>query len=114
MRPGLDESGLLAAFFGSMVFLIAVSCVSQWWATRWGRSVVSLDAALFIALLPTALHYLTGLSLRDEFFTYYYAGSMYLACATSLWRAYQYVRFHLQDGAEPPGPPEPQDAIPTA
>lgn len=73
-----DEIGALFAFWSSVLFLIGYSLLAKWWKHQVGWTVASFDFGLIIAMMPSALHYVLGLNLRDVFFAWYYGCSLIL------------------------------------
>lgn len=80
------NASVLTAFFSTLTFLLGYSALARWWRSPIGRAVASLDGALLLALLPSALHQLLGLNLRYVWFAWYYAASLFLVSAITLWR----------------------------
>lgn len=77
--------------------------------------MVSLDAALMLALLPTVLRLAFHLSIKYYvFFTWYFIISLYVVAATTLWRLHTitYVQSHPDaDEAPADNPPEEIEAL---
>ena len=82
----LDRWAVLYAFGCSLLFLIGVSLIWKWWRSLAGRAMVLLDVMLALALLPSAIHQVFGLSLISEAFAWYYFGSLVSVGTTILWR----------------------------
>lgn len=81
-----DETAVLCAWFSSVIFLVGYSLIATWWRHPIGQAVAFLDACLVIALFPSVLHQLFGLSVISVFFAWYYGGSLFLVAAITLWR----------------------------
>jgi len=81
-----DHVSAIVAFFSTLTFLVGYSLLAPWWRSPVGRAVASLDMALLLALLPSALHLLFGLNVSYPWFAWYYGGSLFLVSAITLWR----------------------------
>jgi hypothetical protein len=82
-----DNIAALTAFLTTVVFLVGYSVLAPWWRNPVGRAVASLDVALLLALLPSALRQVFGLHFtRDGWFTWYYGATLLLVSAVTLWR----------------------------
>lgn len=109
-----DETAVLCAWFSSVVFLLGYSVIARWWLSPIGQAVAFLDACLVIALFPSVLHQLFGLSVISIFFAWYYGSSLFLVAAITLWRLALIVgvqrsstpRRHLAHVPEQRGGPE--------
>jgi hypothetical protein len=81
-----DEVMLLYAFFASVVFLVHYWVRADWWETPLGTALFCMDGALALALLPSALHYLTGLNTGHVAFAWYYGASLGVVGSVTVWR----------------------------
>ena len=87
-----DEAALLFAAANSVVFVVVYTLVAPWWRHEVGRAIVAFDAAIFLALLPSSLHYLAGVNLRSTFWPWYYGASLLATGLITAWRAVVVVR----------------------
>lgn len=87
-----DEAAILFAAAMTVLFLVVYTLVAPWWRRSTGRGVVAFDAAVFLALLPSALHYLLGVNLVNAFFAWYYGCSLLSAGLITAWRTVVVVR----------------------
>jgi hypothetical protein len=81
-----DEWAPVAACAAAVIFLIGYSVLAKWWRHPEGQAVASLDVCLVIALTPSVLHQLFGLSVLHLWYAWYYGSSIYLVALITLWR----------------------------
>jgi hypothetical protein len=96
---GFDEFALLFSFWSSLVFIVGYTLISPWWRHMVGRSIVAMDVALMLTLLPSALHLMFGLSPRAGFFGWYDGFGFILVGLIALWRLWMFWR--VQTDATP-------------
>ena len=78
--------GTIAASVASIVFLLGVSWIFPWWQSMAGRAMVTIDAALFVALFPAFLHFVFGLNTETDFFVWYYGASLWIVAIVTIAR----------------------------
>ncbi|HWU22992.1 MAG TPA: hypothetical protein VN088_15760, partial [Nocardioides sp.] len=80
------QSAVLFTAAMSALFVVEYTALAPWWRHRMGRAIVAFDAAIMLALLPAALHYLFGLSVASAFFAWYDGTSLLGAGLITGWR----------------------------
>lgn len=88
MAVDLIEAGVWFAFACTVLFVVVYSAVDRWWRHQVGWTMVGLDFALFLILVPSLLHYVWGLNLGQPGFAWYYAGTLFASGLITLWRAW--------------------------
>jgi hypothetical protein len=78
--------GTVASEIASLIFLLGVTWIFPWYETMAGRAMVTLDAALAIALFPAFLHFIFGLNTNTMFFVWYYGVSLWLVAIVTVSR----------------------------
>lgn len=103
----LSDLGNDAVFFacaGSVAFLAVYLLLARGWRTEIGRALIMLDAGLTLALGPSVVHRITGLSLASIAYAWYFTGSIALVGAATWWRTWFVIRVQWrsrhQDGTE--------------
>lgn len=93
------EVELLATFFSALVFIAAYSLLAPWWRYSIGRTIVALDAAVALTLLPQTLHMLFGVhvlsDIRWAWFTLVTFGAVPVVI---LWRLWIFWRIQRRGG----------------
>lgn len=74
----LGNDVVFFAWAGSVAFLLVYVLLARGWRTKLGRALIRLDAGLTLALGPSVLHRLFGLSLASLPFAWYYVASIAL------------------------------------
>ena len=90
-----DEFALLFSFWCSVVFIVGYTAISPWWRYTVGRAMVVLDTALFLTLLPSALHLMFGFNPRADFFGWYDGIAFIGIGLAALWRLWVIWRVQL-------------------
>lgn len=101
----LTDAGNDAVFFacaGSVAFLAVYLLLARGWRTEIGRALIMLDAGLTLALGPSVLHRLTGLSLSSLAFAWYYVASITLVGAATWWRTWFVIRVQAEGAGMTP------------
>lgn len=91
----LSDLGNDAVFFacaGSVAFLAVYLLLARGWRTEIGRALIMMDAGLTLALGPSVLHRLTGLSLASVAFAWYYVASIALVGIATWWRVWFVIK----------------------
>jgi hypothetical protein len=115
------NAGVFAAFIVSLLFpLVGLPALKfwphwrigfwPWWKTGFGINVVSLEFVIAVALLPSFLHRIAGLSATTYAFLWLQAVSICLVPVVIIWRAV--IIWHAQrdparEAEVPPGGKEP-------
>ena len=77
------------AFFASVAFIVVYSLLASWWHSSIGRALIMMDASLSLALAPSVLHQLTGITIvASKGFAWYYLVSISLVAASTMWRTW--------------------------
>lgn len=83
----LDNWSLIVTFFVSVGFVIGASFIAPWWESVAGRTIVSIDVALGIALGPSTVHhFIPAIDLDSVAFAWYYFVSFCLVSGVTVWR----------------------------
>lgn len=93
---GFEHACLLVSFIASAVFILGYSMLAPWWRYAVGRTVVSLDFGIMLALLPGMLRVWFGVRVTSAFFAWYYCFSLLLLAGITLWRLYAIYRLQQQ------------------
>jgi hypothetical protein len=80
---------VLVAFLASVAFIVVYSLLASWWHSPIGRALVMMDASLALALVPSALHQLTGITIVASIgFAWYYLVTLTMVAASTIWRTW--------------------------
>jgi hypothetical protein len=60
MLADLATAAVTAAFLAPLLLVAVYSAVAPWWRSQVGRTLVTVKAAISLALLPPFLHRVTG------------------------------------------------------
>jgi hypothetical protein len=60
MLADLATVAVTAAFVAPLLLVLVYSICAPWWSTQIGRTLVTVKAAISLALLPPFLHRITG------------------------------------------------------
>jgi len=93
----VDDAAVLFAFGCSLVLIVGVSLIWAWWESWLGRSLMSLDVAISLALAPAVLRVLFGLTTARLVIACYYAASLFTVGLIMMWRLV--VVWRVQRGA---------------
>jgi hypothetical protein len=88
----LGNDAVFVACAGSVVFVLVYVLLSRGYRTEIGRALITLDAGLTLALGPSVLHRLFGLSLASIAFSWYYAVSIAVVGLATWWRVWFVVK----------------------
>ena len=102
----LTDLGNDVVFFacaGSVAFLTVYLLLARGWRTEIGRALITLDAGLTLALGPSVLHRLSGLSLASLAFAWYYVASIALVGAAAWWRTWIVIKVQARGAGMTPG-----------
>ena len=66
MLADLATAAVTAAFIAPLILIGAYTATAPWWRSRLGRTLVTAEAAIALALLPPFVHRITGPSLPDS------------------------------------------------
>jgi hypothetical protein len=104
----LADLGNDVVFFacaGSVAFLAAYLLLAKGWRTEIGRALIMMDSGLTLALGPSVVHRITGLSLASIGYAWYFVGSIALVGAATWWRVWFVVKVQWRgrrDRVQPP------------
>jgi hypothetical protein len=104
----LANIGNDAVFFAcaaSVAFLLAYILLARGYRTEIGRALITLDTGLTLALGPSVIHRLFGLSLASIGFSWYFTASIALVGAATWWRVWLVIKVQWRGrrDATPPG-----------
>jgi hypothetical protein len=91
----LSDLGDDAVFFacaGSVAFLMVYVLLARGYRSEIGRALITLDAGLTMALGPSVLHRLAGLSLASLWFSWYYVVSIAIVGVATWWRVWFVIK----------------------
>lgn len=80
--------GINVAFVITMLFPIGVRPFWNWADSDWGWNIITFDAIVALALLPTWLHHTIGINGGTFIFLWIEAGSIWAVPVVVLWRAW--------------------------
>lgn len=86
----LSNDVVFFAWAGSVAFLVIYIALARGWRTEIGRALIRLDAGLTLALGPSVMHRLFGLTLTSLPFAWYYVASIALV-GYATWERVWYV-----------------------
>lgn len=98
----MDSWSACFAFGAAIAYIAGYTAMARWWRHPVGRSMVSLAAAIALALTPAVLRYAIGLNLGHPWFQWYIRASLNVIGAILLWRLV--VLYRLRREAHPPPP----------
>lgn len=96
MAADLITAGVWFAFACTLAFVAVYSLVDRWWRHEVGWTMVLMDFALFLMLLPSMVHFVFGWTLSDAGFAYYYAATLFTAGLITLWRGWVVCRVQVR------------------
>ena len=86
----------LAAFFAAVGFVTLYTYLAPWYKSSLGRSIVALDSALALTVLPSVLHFLFGVSvLESKPFAIFALSSFTTIPLIIVWRGYLLWRIQV-------------------
>lgn len=97
LAADLGNDAVFYAAAASVFFVTVYAVLAKGWRSDVGRSLLTLDAGLTLALGPSVLHRLFGLSLASIAFSWYFAASIALVGTATWWRGWLVVK--VQAGA---------------
>ena len=92
----LGNDAVFFAWAGSVAFLAVYLLLARGWRTEVGRALITLDTGLTLALGPSVIHRLFGLSLTSLLFSWYFVASIALVGAAAWWRVWLVVKVQLR------------------
>lgn len=96
MAADVITVGVWFAFACTLAFVGVYSLVDRWWRHEVGWTMVGLDFALFLILLPPVLHFTTGLNTSRPWFAWYYAATLFTSGLITLWRGWVVCRVQVR------------------
>lgn len=96
----LADLGNDVVFFacaGSVAFLLVYLLLARGWRTEIGRALIMLDAGLTLALGPSVIHRLFGLSLANIGYAYYFVASIAIVGAATWWRTWFVIKVQWRE-----------------
>jgi hypothetical protein len=98
----LGSDVVFFACAGSVAFLVVYLALARGWRTEIGRSLITLDAGLTLALAPSVLHRLFGFSLASIGFAWYFVASIAIVGAATWWRTWFVIKVQWRGRRKPP------------
>lgn len=98
----LGNDVVFFAWAGSVAFLAVYLLLARGWRTEIGRALIALDGGLTLALGPSVLHRLAGLSLTSIGFAWYFVASIALVGMATWWRVWFVIKVQWRERREPP------------
>lgn len=92
----LDAVVVFFAEASVLWFVVGVSRIARWWREDVGRTMMWLSGAIFVALLPSALHYAFGFTPSLRWFAWFYRGVLFAFGLIHWWRWWVYRRIQRQ------------------
>ena len=102
----LTDLGNDVVFFacaGSVAFLVVYLLLARGWRTEIGRALIMLDGGLVLALGPSVLHRLTGLSTTSISFAWYYVASIAIVGIATWERVWFVIKVQARGAGMTPG-----------
>lgn len=94
----------ITAFLAAVVFIANYTLRASWWRYAIGQTVVALDMAIVITLLPRVVRLVFGFDASSLFYIWYSAACLLLVTAVTLWRTTVINRVQAEDELPPPIP----------
>lgn len=98
----LGNDMVFFAWAGSVAFLVVYLLLARGWRTEIGRALIALDGGLTLALGPSVVHRLTGLSLTSMAFSWYFVASILLVGLATWWRTWFVIKIQWRGRRRPP------------
>lgn len=98
----LSNDVVFFAWAASVAFLAVYLLLARGWRTEIGRALIMMDAGLTLALGPSVLHRLFGLTLTSIGFAWYYVASIALVGAATWWRTWFVIKVQWRQRRRPP------------
>lgn len=92
----------ISAFLAALVFIVNYSLRASWWRHAIGQTVVALDVAIVVTLLPRVIRLTFGFDASNLFYLWYSASCLFLVTGITLWRTRVINRVQGED--KPPSP----------
>lgn len=92
LLTSLTNDAVIYALCSSLAFLVGYGLTAPWWRSQIGWALMTLDAGLVLALLPSVLHRFIGFSVTELWFAYYYLATLLLVGTATAWRAWITIR----------------------
>lgn len=108
----LADLGNDVVFFAcaaSVAFLLVYLLLARGYRTEIGRALITLDTGLTLALGPSVIHRLTGLSLASTAYAWYFVASIALVGVATWWRVWFVIKVQWRARRGGGGTP-PEDA----
>lgn len=98
----LGNDAVFFACAGSVAFLAIYILLARGYRSEIGRALITLDTGLTLALGPSVIHRLFGLSLASAAFSWYFAASIALVGVAAWWRVWLVVKVQWRGRADSP------------
>ena len=98
----LGNDVVFFACAASVAFLVVYVLLARGNRSEIGRALLTLDAGLTLALGPSVLHRLTGLSLTSLGFSWYFVASIAIVGGATWWRTWFVIKTQWRQRRDPP------------
>ena len=98
----LSNDVVFFACAASVAFLVVYIVLARGWQSEIGRALITLDAGLTLALGPSVLHRLFGLTLTSIGFAWYYVASIALVGGATWWRTWFVIKVQWRQRRDAP------------
>lgn len=102
---GVDGAAVYFAAGSVVAFLVGMSLIAPWWRSPVGRTMAYLSVAIFVALLPSVLHYGFGFTPARSWFAWFYRAVMVSFGAIHWWRLWMFWRIQRDGRSRRSRPP---------
>jgi hypothetical protein len=98
----LGNDVVFFAWAGSVAFLAVYIVLARGWRTEIGRALITLDGGLTLALGPSVIHRITGLSLDSLGYAWYFVASIAIVGLATWWRTWFVIKIQWRERHGPP------------
>lgn len=101
----VEDLSMFVVYFtcaASIAFLLVYTLLARGYRTEIGRMLITLDLGLTMALFPSVLHKLFGVSIESLAFAWYFVVSIALVGAATWGRTYLVVAIQWRNRNVPP------------
>jgi FtsH-binding integral membrane protein len=99
----LGNDAVFFACAGSVAFLAVYILLARGYRSEIGRALITLAAGLTLALGPSVLHRLFGLSLANMAYAWYFVASITLVGIAAWWQTWLVIKVQWRGRHDPPG-----------
>jgi hypothetical protein len=88
----LGNDAVFFACAGSVAFLLVYVLLARGYRSEIGRALIVMDLGLTLALGPSVIHRITGLSLASIGYSYYFVASIMVVGLATWWRVWFVIK----------------------